>query len=164
MDSEAPIGEIRRGSRRWRRVVLILLALPAIALLLGNLLLASPWSCRWIAGKIQARTGLETRVTGASWSPWSGASLNGLEFLQPVALRPMVKESLFKCASLRVTPVWRAWLRGRLEVRNIELDSPKILLPLEIISTLAGPPTPAPPTPPPHAAPRTQDPGRRTKT
>jgi hypothetical protein len=144
MESEAPIGEIRRGSRRWRRVVLILLAFPAIALLLGNLLLASPWSCRWIAGKIQGRTGLETRVAGASWSPWNGASLNGLEFLQPVALRAVVKDPLLKCTSVRVTPVWRAWLRGRLEVRNIELDTPKILLPLEVISSLAG--TPAPPT------------------
>ncbi len=162
MDSEAPIGEIRRGSRRWRRVVLVLLALPAIALLLGNLLLASPWGCRWIAGKIQGRTGLETRVAGASWSPWNGAALNGLEFLQPVALRPVVKDPLLKCASVRVTPVWRAWLRGRPEVRNIELDSPKILLPLEIISSLAGPPlpaaaAPAPPvatiTPPPPATP-----------
>ncbi len=144
MESEAPIGEIRRGSRRWRRVVLILLAFPAIALLLGNLLLASPLSCRWIAGKIQSRTGLETRVAGASWSPWNGAALNGLEFLQPVALRAVVKDPLLKCTSVRVTPVWRAWLRGRLEVRNIELDTPRILLPLEVISSLAG--TPAPPT------------------
>jgi hypothetical protein len=155
MDSEAPIGEIRRGSRRWRRVVLILLALPVVGFLLTNVLLTSPWGCRRIAGKIQNRIGLETRVAGASWSPWGGASLRGLEFLQPVPLRSVIKEPLFSCAAVRVAPVWRAWLRGRLEVRDIELDSPRILLPLEVISSLAGsrPPAPAPPaTPPPVAA------------
>lgn len=148
MESEAPIGEIRRGSRRWRRVILILLALPAVMFLLGNLVLSSPWSCRWIAARIQGRTGLETRIASASWSPWKGASLSGLEFLQPTALRPAIKEPLFKCASVRVTPVWRAWLRGRLEVRDIELNSPEILLPLEIISSFAGSPPPPAATPP----------------
>lgn len=153
MDSEAPIGEIRRGSRRWHRVVLILLAVPAGAFLLVNLLLASPWGSRWIAGKIQRHTGLETRIAGASWSPWNGACVSRLEFLQPVALRAVVKEPLFKCASARVTPVWRAWIRGRLEVRDIELDSPKILLPLEVVSSLAGPPPATAPAAPPIATP-----------
>jgi hypothetical protein len=147
MDSEAPIGEIRRGYRRWRRVVLVLLALPAIGFLLSNALLNSPWGCRRIAGKIQNRIGLETRVAGASWSPWGGASLRGLEFQQPVPLRSVVKDPLFRCAAVRVAPVWRAWLRGRIEVRDIELDSPRILLPLEVLSSLAGsrPPAAAPP-------------------
>lgn len=152
MDSEAPIGEIRRGFRRWHKVVLILLALPAGAVLTGNLVLASPWGSRWIAGKIQRHTGLETRIGGASWSPWNGACVNRLEFLQPTALRTVVKDPLFKCASVRVTPVWQAWIRGRLEVRDIELDSPKILLPLEVISTLAGPPPSTTPAAPPVAA------------
>jgi len=149
MESEAPIGEIRRDFRRWHKIVLILLALPFGIFLLGNLGLASPWGKRWVAGKIQNQTGLETRIAGASWSPWNGASVSRLEILQPVALRAVVKEPLFKCASVRVTPVWQAWIRGRLAVRDIELDSPEILLPLEVISSLAGsPPTHAPGAPP----------------
>ncbi|MGL5020303.1 MAG: hypothetical protein ACRDBP_19360 [Luteolibacter sp.] len=166
MDSEAPIGEIRRGTRRWRWIVVVILALPVAAFLLSNLVLASSWATRRLAGKIQNRIGLETRLASASWSPWGGATLNGLEFLQPVPLRGAVKQPLFHCTAVRIAPVWRAWLRGRLEVRDIELDSPKFLLPLEVISTLAGspappaPPTPLPPslTPPPSSPPVVQAP------
>ncbi|MGL4401356.1 MAG: hypothetical protein ACRCXD_15940 [Luteolibacter sp.] len=155
MDSEAPIGEVRRGTRRWRWIALTVLTLPLAAFLLSNLFLASPWGCRRIAGKIQSRSGLETRVAGASWSPWGGARLSGLEFLQPVPLRSAVQQPLFRCAAVRITPVWRTWLRGRLEVRDIELDSPQVMLPVELISSLAGSSPPAPPaivTPPPVAA------------
>jgi hypothetical protein len=124
---------------------LILLALPPVAFLLSNLLLGSPWGCRRVAGKIQNRIGLETRVAGASWTPWSGAHLRGLEFSQPVPLRGVVEQPLFSCAAVRIAPVWQAWLRGRLEVRDIDLDSPRVMLPLEVLSSLTGSSPPAPP-------------------
>jgi hypothetical protein len=154
MDPEAPIGEVRRGARRRLRIGLLLLALPLAGFLLSNLFLGSSWGCRRVAGKIQSRIGLETRITGAFWTPWGGAHLSGLEFLQPVPLRDVVKEPLFRCASVRISPVWRASLRGRLEVRDIDLDSPRIMLPLEVLASLAGSsaPAPPPPTPPPLAA------------
>jgi hypothetical protein len=146
MDSEAPIGAIRRKGFRWRSIIPATLSLPVAAFLLSNLVLSSSWASRRLAGKIQNRIGLETRLASASWSPWGGATLKGLEFLQPVPLRTAVKHSLFHCATVRIAPVWRAWLKGRIEVRDIELDSPKFFMPLEVISTLAGSPTPTSPT------------------
>ncbi len=138
MEFAAPIGENRRGLRRWRRAIPALLGLPVIVLLLGNLALSSAWSCRWLAAKIQHRTGLETRIGGASWSPWNGASISGVELLQPAPLRALVKQPLVRIEQVRITPVWRAWLRGRLDVRSIELDTPRIVLPVELMSHLAG--------------------------
>ncbi len=154
MDSAAPIGGKRRGVRRWRRAAPILLVLPVAGLLLGNLLLSSPWSCRWIASKIQRHAGgLEARIGGASFTPWDGVSLRTLELLQPAPLRAAIKEPLLRIDSVRVAPVWKAWLRGRLEVRSITLDTPRIVLPLELVSHLAKPAPTAPPPPPPPVAP-----------
>lgn len=152
MDSEAPIGGKRRGFRRWRWLIPSLLGLPAGILLLGNLSLSTPWACRWIASKIERRTGMETRVGGASWSPWNGAAIDAVELLQPVPLRAALREPLVRIDSLRVTPVWKAWLRGRLEVRSIELDTPRLVLPLELVSHVAGPAPPAQQAPPPPVA------------
>lgn len=159
MNPEAPIGAKRRGFRRWQRVISCLLGLPVGIILLGNLAVSTPWACRWIALKIERRTGMETRVGGASWSPWNGAAIDDLELLQPAPLRAALKEPLVRIDSLRVTPVWKAWLRGRLEVRSIGLDTPRFFLPLELVShiTRTAPPgqqTPAPPVasaPPPPA-------------
>lgn len=148
MEPAASIGRKLPGFRRWRRALPALLGLPMLVVLAGNLLLSSPWSCRWIAAKISHRTGgLEVRVGGASWSPWNGASITGLELLQPAPLRAVTQEPLVRIDAVRFTPVWRAWLRGRLEVRSIELDSPRCVLPLELVSHLAraAQPTAAPP-------------------
>ena len=151
MDSAAPIGGKRRGFRHWRRAIPALLGLPVMVLLLGNLLLSSAWSCRWLATKIQHRSGLETRVSGASWSPWNGASISEVELLQPAPLRALINQPLVRIEQVRITPVWRAWLRGRLDVRSIELDTPRIVLPVELMSHLTAP-GPATAAPPPVAA------------
>ena len=154
MESAAAIGAKRRGYRRWRRAAALLIGLPALALLLGNLCLSSPWSRRWLASKIQARTGLEARVSAISWTPWGGAALGGLELLQPEPLRPLLTDPLVKIKTLRLSPVWQAWLRGRYEIRSISLESPRVVLPVELLSYLAGsasPPAPSPVASPPGA-------------
>ncbi|MEY3898396.1 MAG: hypothetical protein RLZZ214_3918, partial [Verrucomicrobiota bacterium] len=150
MDSEAPIGENRRGSSRRRRILLILLALPFLGLLLAYFILAGGITGRWIAAKIQTRTGLEARVGGATWSPWNGVSINAVEMLQPTPLRAAVQDPLLRIDSIRLAPVWRAWLRGRLEVSSITLDTARVVLPVELISELArqaasAQPAPSPP-------------------
>ncbi|MEO5715249.1 MAG: hypothetical protein ABIT37_17350 [Luteolibacter sp.] len=157
MDAEAPIGEKRRGYRRWSWLVPTLLILPVLAFFLSNLWLATPWARRWIAVKIERGTGLETRVGSATWSPWNGASLHAVELLQPTALRAAIPKPFARIDSIRLAPVWRAWLRGRLEVRSITLDTPDLTVPLELLSYLSGsqataaPPPATPSTPPPVA-------------
>lgn len=154
MDSEAPTG----GKRRWRWLIPCLLGLPAGILLLGNISLSTPWACRWIASKIERRTGMETRVGGASWSPWNGAAIDAVELLQPAPLRAALKEPFVRIDSLRVTPVWKAWLRGRLEVRSIEFVSPRFVLPLELVSHVARPAPPVQQAPAPPVAAATPPP------
>ncbi|MEO8616706.1 MAG: hypothetical protein ABI600_16295 [Luteolibacter sp.] len=146
MESEAPIGEKRLGFRRWSWLVPAVLVLPVLGFLLSNLWLATPWSCRWMAKKIERMTGLETRVGGATWSPWNGACIHAVELLQPAALRPAVPHPLATIQTIQLTPVWRAWLRGKYEVRSITLDSPKLTIPIELLSHLSGSQTQ--PTPP----------------
>ena len=146
MESEAPIGEKRRGPRRWSWLLPALVVVPILGFVLSNLWLATPWSCRWMAAKIERITGLQTRVGGATWSPWDGASLHAVELLQPAALRTALPNPLATIESIQLTPVWRAWLRGKYEVRSISLDTPKLTIPIELLSKLSGPqPQPTPP-------------------
>ena len=153
MDSVAPIGETRRGSSRRRITILILLATPVCGLLLAYLVLNGGITGRWIASKIQARTGMEARVGGASWSPWNGVSINAVELLQPAPLRGAVQDPLVRIDAIRLAPVWRAWLRGQLAVKSITLDTARVVLPVELISELARQAAPAQPAPiPPVAA------------
>ena len=152
MDDAALDGGKRRGSRRRKWAILLLLLSPVVVLLLGNIFLASPWCRHWIADKIHRATGMEASVGTASWTPWNGVTLNHLELLQPEPLRKAMKEPLIRIKSIRVTPIWRAWLRGRLEVQSIDLDTPRVVLPLELISFLARSSPAPPPTSPPGVA------------
>ncbi len=153
MQPDAPNGGKRRGLRRWSWLVPALLILPVLAFFLSNLWLATPWARRWIAVKIERTIGLETRIGSATWSPWNGASLHGVELLQPAALRPAIPIPLARIDTIRLAPVWRAWLRGRLEVRSVSLDHPSFTIPLELLSFLSGQTaTPAPTATPPPVA------------
>ncbi len=156
MESEAPTGEKRRGFRRGSWLLSALLVLPVLAFLLSNLWLSTPWSCRWIAAKIERMTGLQTRVGGATWSPWNGASIHTVELLPPAALRPALPHPLATIESIQLNPIWRAWMRGKYEVSSISLDTPKLIIPIELLSHLSGSqPQPAPPVtsgPPPPVA------------
>jgi hypothetical protein len=156
MESEAPIGEKRRGFRHWKWLVLAPPLLAVSAFMLSNLLLHTPWARGWIAKKIERQTGLESRVAGASWSPWGGASVHGIELLQPTALHAAIASPLARIDTLQVAPDWRAWLRGRLDVRSISLETPQLVIPLELLSHLTQ--SSAPQTPAPPAAPAAQPP------
>lgn len=158
MDPGTPMGGKRRGFRRWRAVVVCLLASPVVLFLLANLVLTSPWSRRWIAGEIGKRAGgLDATVSSATWSPWNGFSVGGIELLQPVQLRTAVKKPLLRVDSVTANPVWRSWLRGRPEISGLVIDSPRVVLPLELVSHLATSApapqatAPATPVPPPQA-------------
>lgn len=142
--------ENRRGSRRWFWIVVP--ALPFAALLLANVWLACPPGRQWIAGKIQRRTGLEARVGGSSVWPWSGVSLREVELLQPPALRAMVSEPLARAGTIRLTPVWRSWLRGKRDLQAVEFDSPQFVIPVELLADLAKSQIPTAPAAPPPVA------------
>lgn len=146
MAAEAPKRGRRRGLRRYLGPALLLA--PVAVLPAVNLWLASPFGRAWIAKKIHQRCGLEARVAGASASPWNGIEVQGLEILQPPPLRSAIGEPLFKTRSVKLNPVWRAWLRGRTEIQAIDIDSPRAVVPVELLASLvrshAAPASPAP--------------------
>ena len=147
MDQAAPSGaNRRRGWRRWTRWLLVLCALPPGAFALSTLWLASPWGCRWIATKIQQRSGLETHLDGASWSPWNGVTLREIVIYQPPGLRSAIAEPLLRIASLRIEPAWRLCLHGQFAARVATADAPRVVLSVQMMSHLAkqAPVAPAP--------------------
>ena len=111
---------------------------PVLFLLGINLWLASSPGRKWIGGKISAKTGLETVVGRTSVTPWAGVTIHQLVVSQPEALRDGVSAPLAEVAEIRLATVWKAWLRGRLEVRTVELDSPHITLPVDLIAHLGA--------------------------
>ena len=147
MDSATPMARKRRGFRHWRLVTLLLLVSPILALLLGNLFLSTPWACRWTAARIQRHTGgLDVSVSGVTVTPWGGISISGLDVFQPIPLRSAMTEPLLRIDSLRIAPVWQAWLRGKKAVQSIELDAPRIVMPVELLAHLTQAESPAQPT------------------
>lgn len=149
MDAEAPTGVDRRGFRRWMRwLAAVILLLPFVAFGLSNLALGSSWGRDWLSSKIQSRTTLETTIGGASWSPWNGVTFRDIRMEQPAALQPTIPEPLIRISKIQVVPVWKAVAKGHLDIRSIRLTSPKVVLPLEIISHFAPPaPSPSPTSP-----------------
>lgn len=157
MKPGAPTRGRRRGFRRRILIgaALALLGIPALA----NVWLSLPAGRDWIARRIQQKTGLDVRVGPTTLTPWNGVTVHGLEFLQPPPLRSSVHEPLVRIGTARLAPVWKSWLQGRPELQSVELDSPRVVLPLELVADIARSQKPAaPPTPqaaavPPPAAP-----------
>ncbi|RYD31851.1 MAG: hypothetical protein EOP85_22330, partial [Verrucomicrobiaceae bacterium] len=155
MDAGTPNGARRRGFRRWRTVLVLLAASPLLLLVALNLVLCTPWARGWIAKKIGQRAGgLEATMARASWTPWGGITVGGIELLQPPPLRAAVKQPLVSVESVKADPVWRAWLRGRQEISGLVIDTPRVVLPLELVSHLAANAAPVaqPSQPPPAVA------------
>ncbi|WP_193213989.1 hypothetical protein [Luteolibacter marinus] len=109
-----------------------------LLLVLLNLILATPWPRKWIAGKISARTGLEATVGRASWTPWGGAAIGNLEIRQPAALQELVKQPLLKVAGIQVFPDWSQAFQGRPAVSRIRVESPELVVSLEMLVSLVA--------------------------
>ncbi len=125
--------------RRWFWGLLLLMFVPVVLFFLSNVWLALPSGRDWVGKRISARLGVETHISGSSWSPWNGIRVTGLVIEQPEALRSDVHEPLFSADSIRVWPVWRAWLQKRIEVHSIEVDSPRAVMPIQLLAHLSGP-------------------------
>ena len=146
MEEAAPTGQKRRGMSRWKRYFLIILSLPFILFGLSNLIFASSWAREWVAARIQRATGLETTIGGASWSPWAGASLYDIRVLQPTLLRGSIKDPVISIAKIRAVPDWKSWFYGEREIRSLHLDSPRVVIPVQLLSHLIPRPQEPEPT------------------
>jgi hypothetical protein len=149
--SDQPVLSPRRKKRRIRNILLGLVCTPPLLLAAGNLALATPWAKARLAREVEARTGLETRIGSATWTPWGGACLGDLQLLQPEPLRQVVPQSLLEIREVRIHPKWKPLLEGDLQVAKVRLDRPHAAIPLEMLASLA-PQEPGPGPTPPHVA------------
>jgi len=127
-----------RWKRRIRRILAVLLIAPPALLALGNIALATPWARSALAGKIEARTGLEARVGSASWTPWGGAFIGDLHLLQPQVLRDAVPHPVLEIRGIRILPRWKDLLDGNLKIAEIRVDHPRGAIALEMLASLAS--------------------------
>ncbi|MBC7979317.1 MAG: hypothetical protein H7Y36_02000 [Armatimonadetes bacterium] len=128
-------------TRKWiKKAILVAVSLaitvPLLAYGLSNLYLLSPKGREWIAGKIQQRISLETSVRGATWSPWNGVTLYGLQVRQAEPLREAIKSPLLSVKEIRVMPTWRALIRRQLLIKNINIQQPSLTIPIELLSQI----------------------------
>ena len=148
-----PDGAARSPRRkRWILRILAFAALaPFLLLLLGNLALATPWLLGWLGHKISARCGTEATIGSASCTPWGGVFLGDLTLRQPPALQAAIDRPLMKVRGIRVIPRWERVLKGELEIAEVHIDGPRIVVAVEMLASLAssGTGVPAPADPPP---------------
>ncbi len=135
----------RKPRRRWRFWLLAALGLFAGLFGLLQWVLSTPWACRRVASKVEARLGLETHIERLSWSPWGGAVVHGLTVAKPDGLdeRPLITVE-----EARVWPDYSAWLRGRRTIRGAELIGPELELDAELLLSIASTALQAAPEPP----------------
>jgi len=136
--------------KRWiRRILAFALLAPVVILLLGNLLLATPWLRGWAGRKISARTGVEAAVGRIRVTPWGGVTVRDLVLQQPTALGTAIREPLLDVRQIRLMPRWEGLLKSKVGISEIHIDGPRAVVAVEMLASLASgataPPVPAAP-------------------
>jgi len=148
-----PDGAARPPRRkRWILRILAFVALaPLLLLLLGNLALATPWLRGWLGRKISVRCGTEATVGSASCTPWGGVFLGDVTLRQPPAMQAAIERPLAEVRGIRVIPRWERVLKGELEIAEVRIDGPRVVVAVEMLASLAssGAGVPAAAGPPP---------------
>lgn len=127
-----------RWKRRIRWILTFLVAGPPVILVLGNLLLATPWARAKVARMISARTGGEAAVGQISCTPWDGLAVNELVLRQPAGLQDAVDEPMLEVRRIKAVPRWRMLLKGKLEFSEIRIEQPRAVMAVEILASLAS--------------------------
>lgn len=135
-----PDGAARSPRRkRWILWILAFVVLaPPLLLLLGNLALATPWPRGWMARKISARCGTEATVGSATCTPWGGIFLGDITLRQPPALQAAIDRPLVEVRGIRLIPRWERVLKGELEIAEVRIDGPRIVVAVEMLASLAS--------------------------
>jgi hypothetical protein len=129
-------------SPRWKRWIWRILAFvvlgPWLLLLLGNLALATPWLRGWMGRKISVRCGTEATVGRASCTPWGGVFLGDVTLRQPPALQSALDRPLAEVRGIRVIPRWEGVWKGKLEISEVRIDGPRVVVAVEMLAGLAS--------------------------
>ena len=126
----------KRG-RKWpRRLALCLFLLPLLFFLMSNALLRIPWCCGWISAKVSKKIGLETSFVRAGWMPGGEFWLEDLAVQQPAPLRGLVPTPLLHVKKISLQPVWGELVKGRRDVTRVTVDSPELMISVELLVDL----------------------------
>ena len=124
--------------RRLRKLVgwsiLIILLLYAG----GNLWLSSRWGTGVVERVLKERTRMDWAVGGITWSPWRGVILTKVTMRQPDALREQVSDPVLAVDQMRVQPYYRPLMRGKLRLREVFIESPKLTVAVEMLAYLSA--------------------------
>lgn len=128
----------RRCKRRW--LLLGGLLSPVIAVLLGNLFLATPWGARWLGGRLSVRTGFTAELKRACWTPWGGFVIEDLRLSLPASsgVAPGVPP-LVRIGRVEADLYWQEVLHGRRSLSRLVLRNAEVMVPLEMLAHLASP-------------------------
>jgi hypothetical protein len=129
-------GSPKKRQRWLYRSFWCLLLSPILFFLLSNCWLRSPWGCRWIAGKITAKIGLEASIDGAGWLPGADVWIDGLILQQPAPLRDSINQPLLRVKKIKIRPAWSQALRGKKDLLSLTIDAPECTVSVEMIVDL----------------------------
>ena len=118
--------------RKWLwRAPLILCLLGIILWLFSNLWLISPWGRAKLAQKLSERAGVPCEIAGAWWWPGIGCHVWRLES----RVSEQVKTQL-QVGKVFVQISWRDLLGRRLEIRELEIQQPEVIVDLDDLESL----------------------------
>ena len=120
-----------------------------------NLWLISPWGTGMAERKLEERfsrgSGLEWEIGSMTWSPWNGLTVNRPRVFLPGE----AEQSIVSVTDINIRPYWKPLLQGKLRLREVTVNEPRVELSLEMLAALPGdgemietppPLAPAPPT------------------
>jgi hypothetical protein len=96
------------------------------------------WARAWLAGKISLRSGTEASIGRVSFTPWGGVFLGDLTLRQPPDLRAAIDRPLLEVRDIRVMPRWERVIRGELDIEEIRIDRPRVVVAVEMLAHLAS--------------------------
>ena len=86
-----------------------------------------------------------------TWSPWNGLTVNRPRVFLPGE----AEQSIVSVTDINIRPYWKPLLKGKLRLRDVTVNEPRVELSLEMLAALPGdgevietppPVAPAPPT------------------
>ena len=122
--------------RRWlRRLVVFVLVGGVLGFFGSNLVIGSSWGRGKIAAKLSGVSGFNWSVGRASWSPWGGVRVGGLE-MTISGTNGAEMPAILTVDEVRVRPYWGELLGGDLALREAVVLNPVGEVPLELLAAM----------------------------
>lgn len=123
---------------RWRTLLVGLLLSVLVGYGVSNLWLSTSWATGIAEKKLKARTGMDWKIGGMTWSPWNGITARDVKVLQSSVLGDDLTRPMLRIDSVRVQPYWKPLVRGKLQLRDVFVESPQAEISVEMLAKIAA--------------------------